>query len=215
MFLLLSPIYALYLGITKTYRMPYKNFEEFNMQVPDEVTDRYKNIIKDLGENTERDGLLKTPERAAKAMQFLTQGYHQDPVEILKSAMFKESYNEMVIVKDIELYSLCEHHMLPFFGKAHIAYIPNGHIVGLSKLPRVVDVFARRLQVQERLTEQILDCINDTLKPQGVAVVIEASHMCMMMRGVQKQNSVTTTSGFRGQFEKNETRNEFLKLIGK
>lgn len=215
MFLLLSPIYALYLGITKTYRMPYKNFEEFNMQVPDDVTDRYKNIIKDLGENTERDGLLKTPERAAKAMQFLTQGYHQDPVEILKSAMFKESYNEMVIVKDIELYSLCEHHMLPFFGKAHIAYIPNGHIVGLSKLPRVVDVFARRLQVQERLTEQILDCINDTLKPQGVAVVIEASHMCMMMRGVQKQNSVTTTSGFRGQFEKNETRNEFLKLIGK
>lgn len=195
--------------------MPYKNFEEFNMQVPDDVTDRYKNIIKDLGENTERDGLLKTPERAAKAMQFLTQGYHQDPVEILKSAMFKESYNEMVIVKDIELYSLCEHHMLPFFGKAHIAYIPNGHIVGLSKLPRVVDVFARRLQVQERLTEQILDCINDTLKPQGVAVVIEASHMCMMMRGVQKQNSVTTTSGFRGQFEKNETRNEFLKLIGK
>lgn len=215
MFLLLSPIYALYLGITKTYRMPYKNFEEFNMQLPDDVTDRYKNIIKDLGENTERDGLLKTPERAAKAMQFLTQGYHQDPVEILKSAMFKESYNEMVIVKDIELYSLCEHHMLPFFGKAHIAYIPNGHIVGLSKLPRVVDVFARRLQVQERLTEQILDCINDTLKPQGVAVVIEASHMCMMMRGVQKQNSVTTTSGFRGQFEKNETRNEFLKLIGK
>ncbi len=215
MFLLLSPIYALYLGITKTYRMPYKNFEEFNMQVTDEVTDRYKKIIKDLGENTERDGLLKTPERAAKAMQFLTQGYYQDPVEILKSAMFKESYNEMVIVKDIELYSLCEHHMLPFFGKAHIAYIPNGHIVGLSKLPRVVDVFARRLQVQERLTEQILDCINDTLKPQGVAVVIEASHMCMMMRGVQKQNSVTTTSGFRGQFEKNETRNEFLKLIGK
>ena len=195
--------------------MPYKNFEEFNMQVPDDVIDRYKNIIKDLGENTERDGLLKTPERAAKAMQFLMQGYHQDPVEILKSAMFKESYNEMVIVKDIELYSLCEHHMLPFFGKAHIAYIPNGHIVGLSKLPRVVDVFARRLQVQERLTEQILDCINDTLKPQGVAVVIEASHMCMMMRGVQKQNSVTTTSGFRGQFEKNETRNEFLKLIGK
>ncbi|HEX9600096.1 MAG TPA: GTP cyclohydrolase I FolE [Mariniflexile sp.] len=195
--------------------MPYKNFEEFNMQVPDDVIDRYKNIIKDLGENTERDGLLKTPERAAKAMQFLTQGYHQDPVEILKSAMFKESYNEMVIVKDIELYSLCEHHLLPFFGKAHIAYIPNGHIVGLSKLPRVVDVFARRLQVQERLTEQILDCINDTLKPQGVAVVIEASHMCMMMRGVQKQNSVTTTSGFRGQFEKNETRNEFLKLIGK
>ena len=157
--------------------------------------------------------MLKTPERAAKAMQFLTQGYHQDAKEILKSAMFKESYNEMVIVKDIELYSLCEHHILPFFGKAHIAYIPNGYIVGLSKLPRIVDVFARRLQVQERLTEQILDCINETLKPQGVAAVIEAAHMCMMMRGVQKQNSVTTTSGFRGQFEKEETRNEFLKLI--
>lgn len=195
--------------------MPYKKFEEYNMQVTDDVKNRYKKIIEDLGENTTRDGLLKTPERAAKAMQFLTQGYHQDPVKILKGAMFEESYNEMVIVKDIELYSLCEHHMLPFFGKAHIAYIPNGQIVGLSKLPRIVDVFARRLQVQERLTEQILDCINNTLKPQGVAVVIEASHMCMMMRGVQKQNSVTTTSGFRGQFEKIETRNEFLKLIGK
>ncbi|WP_406684109.1 GTP cyclohydrolase I FolE [Seonamhaeicola sp. MEBiC1930] len=195
--------------------MPYKKFEEYNMQVTDDVKDRYKNIIEDLGEDTTRDGLLKTPERAAKAMQFLTQGYNQDPVEILKSAMFKESYNEMVIVKDIELYSLCEHHILPFFGKVHIAYIPNGQIVGLSKLPRIVDVFSRRLQVQERLTEQILDCINDTLKPQGVAVVIEAAHMCMMMRGVQKQNSTTTTSGFRGQFEKIETRNEFLKLIGK
>ncbi|MBC3760003.1 GTP cyclohydrolase I FolE [Hyunsoonleella sp. SJ7] len=195
--------------------MPYKNFEEYSIQVTDDVKERYKKIIEDLGEDTDRDGLLKTPERAAKAMQFLTQGYDQDPVEILTSAMFKESYNEMVIVKDIELYSLCEHHILPFFGKVHIAYIPNGHIVGLSKLPRIVDVFARRLQVQERLTEQILDCINDTLKPQGVAVVIEASHMCMMMRGVQKQNSITTTSGFRGQFEKIETRNEFLKLIGK
>ena len=185
------------------------------MQVTDDVKERYKNIIEDLGEDSLRDGLLKTPERAAKAMQFLTQGYHQDPVEVLTSAMFKESYNEMVIVKDIELYSLCEHHILPFFGKVHIAYIPDGHIVGLSKLPRVVDIFARRLQVQERLNEQILDCINNTLKPQGVAVVIEASHMCMMMRGVQKQNSITTTSGFRGQFEKIETRNEFLKLIGK
>ncbi|WP_418603436.1 GTP cyclohydrolase I FolE [Hwangdonia sp.] len=195
--------------------MPYKSFEEYNIQVTDDVKDRYKNIIEDLGEDTQRDGLLKTPERAAKAMQFLTQGYNQDPVEVLKSAMFKESYNEMVIVKDIELYSLCEHHILPFFGRAHIAYIPNGQIVGLSKLPRIVDIFARRLQVQERLTEQVLDCINDTLKPQGVAVVIEASHMCMMMRGVQKQNSITTTSGFRGQFEKIETRNEFLKLIGK
>lgn len=195
--------------------MPYKQFEEYNIKVTDDVKDRYKNIIEDLGEDTERDGLIKTPERAAKAMQFLTQGYDQDPVEILKGAMFKESYNEMVIVKDIEVYSLCEHHILPFFGKVHIAYIPNGHIVGLSKLPRIVDVFARRLQVQERLTEQILDCINDTLNPQGVAVVIEASHMCMMMRGVQKQSSTTTTSGFRGQFEKIETRNEFLKLIGK
>ncbi|KJD36225.1 GTP cyclohydrolase [Tamlana sedimentorum] len=195
--------------------MPYNKFEEYNMKVTDDVKARYKHIIDDLGEDTKREGLLKTPERAAKAMQFLTQGYEQDPVEILKGAMFKESYNEMVIVKDIELYSLCEHHILPFFGKAHIAYIPNGHIVGLSKLPRIVDVFARRLQVQERLTEQILDCINDTLQPQGVAVVIEAAHMCMMMRGVQKQNSTTTTSGFRGQFEKIETRNEFLKLIGK
>ncbi|GGH41661.1 GTP cyclohydrolase [Mangrovimonas yunxiaonensis] len=193
--------------------MPYKHFEEYNMQVTDDVKARYKSIIEDLGEDINRDGLQKTPERASKAMQFLTQGYHQDAAEILKSAMFKESYNEMVIVKDIELYSLCEHHMLPFFGKAHIAYIPNGKIVGLSKIPRIVDVFARRLQVQERLTEQILDCINETLQPQGVAVVIEASHMCMMMRGVQKQNSVTTTSGFRGQFEKSETRNEFLKLI--
>lgn len=195
--------------------MPYKNLEKYNDEITEEIKNRYKNILEDLGEDTQRDGLLKTPERAAKAMQFLTQGYEQDPVEILTGAMFKESYNEMVIVKDIELYSLCEHHILPFFGKVHIAYIPNGYIVGLSKLPRIVDVFARRLQVQERLTEQILDCINDTLKPQGVAVVIEASHMCMMMRGVQKQNSVTTTSGFRGQFEKIETRNEFLKLIGK
>jgi len=195
--------------------MPYKSFEEYNNKVTEDVKNKYEEIIKDLGEDTNRDGLIKTPERAAKAMQFLTQGYEQDPVEILKGAMFEESYNEMVIVKDIELYSLCEHHILPYFGKAHIAYIPNGQIVGLSKLPRIVDVFARRLQVQERLTEQILDCINDTLKPQGVAVVIEASHMCMMMRGVQKQNSITTTSGFRGQFEKNETRNEFLKLIGK
>jgi GTP cyclohydrolase I len=146
-------------------------------------------------------------------MKFLTEGYEQDPKQILQSAMFEESYDEMVIVKEIELYSLCEHHMLPFFGKAHIAYIPNGHIVGLSKIPRVVDVFSRRLQVQERLTEQILDCINNTLQPRGVAVVIEASHMCMMMRGVQKQNSMTTTSGFRGAFKDTDTRNEFLKLI--
>ncbi|MCL4113028.1 UNVERIFIED_CONTAM: hypothetical protein GTU68_064158, partial [Idotea baltica] len=178
-----------------------------------EIKDSFFKIIDELGEDTAREGIVKTPERAAKAMMFLTQGYDLDPVEILKGAMFKENYDDMVIIKDIELYSLCEHHMLPFFGKAHIAYIPNGHIVGLSKIPRVVDVFARRLQVQERLTHDILECLNTTLKPQGVAVVIEASHMCMMMRGVQKQNSVTTTSGFRGQFEKQETRNEFLKLI--
>lgn len=193
--------------------MPYRKLEEYNIKVTDDVRQRYKNILKDLGEDAERNGLLDTPERAAKAMQFLTQGYHQNPTEILKSAMFEESYNEMVIVKDIELYSLCEHHILPFFGKAHVAYIPNGHIVGLSKIPRIVDVFSRRLQVQERLTEQILECIDSTLKPQGVAVVIEAAHMCMMMRGVQKQNSVTTTSGFRGAFKNMETRTEFLKLI--
>lgn len=193
--------------------MPYKKFEEYNIQVTDEVKGSFEAIIKNLGEDTAREGIVKTPERAAKAMQFLTSGYYMDAAEILRGAMFKEEYDDMVIVKDIELYSLCEHHMLPFFGKAHIAYIPNGHIVGLSKLPRIVDVFARRLQVQERLTHDILECINDTLKPQGVAVVIEASHMCMMMRGVQKQNSTTTTSGFRGQFEKQETRNEFLKLI--
>ena len=191
----------------------YRNLEEYNLEITDEVKARYSSIINEIGEDLNRDGLIKTPERAAKAMLFLTQGYKQDAVEILKGAMFKESYDEMVIIKDIEVYSLCEHHMLPFFGKAHIAYIPNGHIVGLSKIPRVVDVFARRLQVQERLTNDILECLINTLKPQGVAVVIEASHMCMMMRGVQKQNSVTTTSGFRGQFEKIETRNEFLKLI--
>ncbi len=191
----------------------YRNLEEYNLEVTDELKSRYSGIISELGEDVTREGLAMTPERAAKAMLFLTQGYKQDAVEILKSAMFAESYDEMVIIKDIEVYSLCEHHMLPFFGKAHIAYIPNGHIVGLSKIPRVVDIFARRLQVQERLTHDILECINTTLKPQGVAVVIEAAHMCMMMRGVQKQNSVTTTSGFRGQFEKIETRNEFLKLI--
>ena len=195
------------------FMSPYKNLEEYNLEITDEVRSMYSSIINEIGEDISREGLVKTPERAAKAMLFLTQGYQQDAVEILKGAMFKESYDDMVIIKDIELYSLCEHHMLPFFGKAHIAYIPNGHIVGLSKIPRVVDVFARRLQVQERLTHDILECINNTLQPKGVAVVIEASHMCMMMRGVQKQNSVTTTSGFRGQFEKIETRNEFLKLI--
>jgi len=190
-----------------------ENFNIHTFPLTEELKNNYKDILKLLGEDKNRNGLLKTPERAAKAMKFLTEGYEKDPKQILQSAMFEETYNEMVIVKDIELYSLCEHHMLPFFGKAHIAYIPDGHIVGLSKLSRVVDVFSRRLQVQERLTQQILDCINNTLKPQGVAVVIEASHMCMMMRGVQKQNSTTTTSGFRGSFKETETRNEFLKLI--
>ena len=193
--------------------MTDENFNIETLPLTEELKENFTNVISLLGENTEREGLVKTPERAAKAMKFLTSGYSMNPKEILEGAMFKEDYKEMVIIKDIELYSLCEHHMLPFFGKAHIAYIPNGHIVGLSKIPRVVDVFARRLQVQERLTEQILDCINDTLKPQGVAVVIEASHMCMMMRGVQKQNSTTTTSGFRGAFKESNTRNEFLKLI--
>ena len=191
----------------------YTFFEEYSEKVTDELTGNFENIITTLGEDISREGIIKTPERAAKAMQFLMQGYHVDPEEVLREAMFKENYNEMVVVKDIELYSLCEHHMLPFFGKAHIGYIPDGYIVGLSKLPRVVDVFARRMQVQERLTHDILECINRTIKPKGVAVVIEAQHMCMMMRGVQKQNSVTTTSGFRGQFEKIETRNEFMKLI--
>ena len=189
------------------------NFNIETLKETDKIKSNYENILNLLGENKDRDGLLKTPERAAKAISFLTEGYDKNPHKILQSAMFKESYSEMVIVKDIELYSLCEHHLLPFFGKAHIAYIPNGHIVGLSKLPRVVDIFSRRLQVQERLTEQILDCINDTLSPKGVAVVIEASHMCMMMRGVQKQNSSTTTSGFRGAFKETNTRNEFLNLI--
>ena len=190
-----------------------ENFNLGTLPITEEIKEHYTEVINLLGEDTSREGLVKTPERASKAMKFLTEGYEIDPQQILQSAMFKEDYSEMVIVKDIELYSLCEHHMLPFFGKAHIAYIPNGHIVGLSKIPRVVDVFSRRLQVQERLTEQILDCINDTLQPQGVAVVIEASHMCMMMRGVQKQNSTTTTSGFRGSFRETDTRNEFLKLI--
>ncbi|MGB3592327.1 MAG: GTP cyclohydrolase I FolE [Nonlabens sp.] len=193
--------------------MPYRVFEEYNIEVTEDIKEKYSEVITELGEDVTRDGLLKTPERAAKAMQFLTSGYDIDPAKILQGAMFAEDYNDMVIVKDIELYSLCEHHMLPFFGKAHIAYIPDGHIVGLSKIPRIVDVFARRLQVQERLTHDILECIDHTLKPKGVAVVIEASHMCMMMRGVQKQNSSTTTSGFRGQFSSGPTREEFLHLI--
>ena len=182
--------------------------------VTEKLIPNFQDILTLIGEKIDREGLVKTPERAAKAMQFLTQGYGQDPVAILKSAMFKEDYSEMVVVKDIELYSMCEHHMLPFFGKAHVAYIPKGYIVGLSKIPRIVDVFARRLQVQERLTIEIMDVIHETLKPLGVAVVIEAQHMCMMMRGVQKQNSITTTSAFTGEFRNAETRSEFLRLIG-
>ena len=193
--------------------MKYQSKDVYDKVMTSAVKKQYYEVLAHLGENPEREGLKDTPERAAKAMQFLTQGYDMDPASILEEAKVAESYNEMVLVKDIEVYSLCEHHILPFFGKAHIAYIPNGHIVGLSKIPRLVDVFARRLQVQERLTEQIMNCINETLKPKGVAIVIEASHMCMMMRGVQKQNSLTTTSGFLGAFEAMETRNEFLKLI--
>jgi GTP cyclohydrolase I len=193
--------------------MTYSKKENYDPEITEQLNAYYKGVLEGVGEDPAREGLMKTPERAAKAMQFLTQGYHLDAEEILRSAMFREDYSEMVIVKDIELYSLCEHHILPFFGKAHIAYIPNGYIVGLSKLPRVVDVFARRLQVQERLTDQILHSIQNTLKPLGVAVVIEAAHMCMMMRGVQKQNSLTTTSAFTGQFQREETRSEFLNLI--
>lgn len=188
--------------------------EEYEERITFDLQERYQEILRGVGEDPHREGLAKTPERAAKAIQFLTQGYHQDAEGILRSAMFREDYSEMVLVKDIELYSLCEHHMLPFFGKAHIGYIPNGYIVGLSKLARVVDVFARRLQVQERMTDQILRCIDQTLNPLGAAVVIEARHMCMMMRGVQKQNSVTTTSAFTGEFQRVETRSEFLNLIG-
>lgn len=182
-------------------------------KITEAISKHYEKILDLLGEDAQREGLLKTPERVAKALQYLTKGYHEDPVAILKSAMFTEDYSQMVLVKDIDVYSMCEHHMLPFFGKAHIAYIPNKKIVGLSKLPRVVDAFSRRLQVQERLTNEIRDCIQDTLKPLGVAVVIEAQHMCMQMRGVQKQNSVTTTSAFTGEFEKEPTRKEFISLI--
>ncbi len=193
--------------------MAYTKKESYDQATTDAIKTNYENIISQLGEDVNREGLLKTPERASKAMQFLTSGYQQDASKILQSALFKEDYNEMVIVKDIEVFSLCEHHLLPFYGKAHVAYIPNGYVVGLSKIPRVIDVFARRLQVQERLTHEILHAIEDALKPIGVAVIIEAVHMCMMMRGVQKQNSATTTSAFTGEFRKNETRNEFLNLV--
>jgi len=192
----------------------YRKVDLYNEKKIESIADHYKDILGQLGENPAREGLLKTPERVAKALQFLTHGYDIRPEEILRSAMFKEDYSQMVVVKDIEVFSMCEHHMLPFFGKAHIAYIPNGHIVGLSKIPRVVDAFARRLQVQERLTNEIRDCIQDTLQPAGVAVVMECKHLCMAMRGVQKQNSVTTTSAFTGGFLSNDkTRAEFLRLI--
>jgi GTP cyclohydrolase I len=194
--------------------MAYKKVEQYGDKITSSLTENYRESLALLGEDPNREGLLKTPERVAKAMQYLTQGYHMDAKAILNSAKFHEEVSEMVIVKDIEIYSLCEHHMLPFYGKAHIAYIPNGWITGLSKIARVVDVFSRRLQVQERLTTQILEAIKDTLNPLGVAVVIEASHLCMMMRGVQKQNSVTTTSAFWGEFERNESRSEFIRLIG-
>jgi len=193
--------------------MAYKRTEHFDEEITDALKQNYSQIISLLGEDQQREGLLKTPERIAKAMQFITQGYQQDAHAILNSAKFNEEVSEMIVVKDIELYSMCEHHMVPFFGKAHIAYIPNGWITGLSKIARVVDVYSRRLQVQERLTTEILAAIKETLNPLGVAVVIEAKHLCMMMRGVQKQNSVTTTSAFDGEFMKNPTRSEFLKLI--
>lgn len=191
----------------------YEKIDQYNEARIKNISGHYQSIISDIGEDAQREGLLKTPERAAKAIQFLTHGYDIDPEEILKSALFSDDYRQMVIVKDIEIYSLCEHHLLPFFGKAHVAYIPNGCIVGLSKIPRVVDAFARRLQVQERLTTEIRDCIQKTLKPLGVAVVIEAKHLCMSMRGIQKQNSSATTSAFTGEFENEKTRAEFVRLI--
>ena len=193
----------------------YEKTERYNPERTEKLMEHYKAIIRLLGEDPEREGLLKTPMRVAKSMQFLTHGYNEDPMEILLSARFKEDYRQMVIVKDIELFSLCEHHLIPFIGKAHVAYIPNGYITGLSKIARVVEAYSRRLQVQERLTTQIKNAINDALHPLGVAVVIEARHLCMCMRGVQKQNSVTTTSDFIGAFERSETRAEFLQLIGK
>ena len=195
--------------------MAYTKIEKYDEEVTSDLIKNYQEILTSLGEDTTREGLIRTPERVAKAIQYLTQGYNQNPKAVIKSALFKEDASEMIIVKDIELYSMCEHHMLPFFGKAHIAYIPNGLITGLSKLARVVDIYARRLQVQERLTTQILEAIKESLNPLGVAVVIEAKHLCMMMRGVGKQNSVTTTSAFDGEFLKNTTRSEFLKLISK
>lgn len=192
----------------------YEKMDVYNLEKIERLSKNYTDILTLIGEDPKREGLEKTPERVAKSLQYLTHGYDLNPHEILKSAMFKEDYKQMVIVKDIEIYSMCEHHMLPFIGKAHVAYIPNGYIVGLSKIPRVVDAFARRLQVQERLTTQIKNCIQETLNPLGVAVVIEALHLCMMMRGIQKQNSVSTTSDFTGAFLTEKTRAEFIHLIG-
>lgn len=195
--------------------MAYLKEERFDETVSEQLARHYREILRLIGEDPSREGLLKTPMRVARSMQFLTKGYQEDGSEILRSAMFREEYHQMVVVKDIELYSMCEHHLLPFYGKAHVAYIPDGYITGLSKIARVVETFARRLQVQERLTVQIRDCIQDTLHPLGVAVVIEAAHMCMQVRGVQKQNSVTTTSAFTGSFLKDiRTRNEFMNIIG-
>jgi GTP cyclohydrolase I len=191
----------------------YEKKDIYNTETTKILADGYRSIIENLGEDIYREGILKTPERAAKAMQYLTHGYGLNPLEILKSALFTEDHKQMIVVKDIEVYSMCEHHMLPFFGKAHVAYIPDGQIVGLSKIPRVVDAYARRMQVQERLTDEIKNCIQEALNPLGVAVVIEAQHMCMCMRGIQKQNSVTTTSSFTGAFEKNKTRREFISLV--
>ena len=191
----------------------YAKIDQYNPVAIRRLAEKYRAILKDIGENPDREGLQRTPERVAKALQFLTHGYDLDPGEILRTAMFREEYQQMVIVKDIEVYSLCEHHMLPFFGKSHVAYIPNGHIVGLSKIPRVVDAFARRLQVQERLTVEVRNCIHERLKPLGVAVVIEAQHMCMVMRGIQKQHSIATTSAFTGEFNAEKTRAEFIRLI--
>jgi len=193
----------------------YAKIDQYNADTVKRIASRYHDVLTDLGEDPTREGLVKTPERVAKALQFLTHGNNLDPAGILRSAMFKEEYQQMVIVKDIEVYSLCEHHILPFFGKAHVAYIPNGYIVGLSKIPRVVDAFARRLQVQERLTVEIRNCIQETLKPLGVAVVIEAQHLCMVMRGIQKQHSIATTSAFTGEFQQDRTRAEFIRLISK
>jgi GTP cyclohydrolase I len=193
----------------------YEKIDRYDAPKVERMSERVRGLLEELGEDPQREGLAKTPERVAKALQYLTHGYGLDPTQILRSAMFREEYQQMVIVRDIEVYSLCEHHMLPFFGKAHVAYIPNGYIVGLSKIPRVVDAFARRLQVQERLTVDVRNCIEETLKPLGVAVVIEAQHMCMIMRGIQKQHSIATTSAFTGEFNTEKTRAEFMRLISR